>query len=174
MLKGSDPVIRSAREDEAGEITTLVNEAYAIEAFFKVDTDRTTRAEVADLFAQGTFLVADGPDGRLLGSVHVSVTESGGYFGMLSVAPATQRSGLGRRLIAAAEELAVERGCSVMDLSVVNVRDSLLAWYEKAGYRASGTAAWPEGEMDTLKMPVHLITMTKAITPTRAAIDSRR
>ena len=174
MTSTPGPAIRQAREDEVGKIVTLANAAYAVEAFFKVDPDRTTIAEVTELFGAGTFLVVDGAGGHLVGSVNVSVTEDRGYFGMLSVAPATQRSGLGRQLIAAAEGYAAARGCSAMDLSVVNVREGLLAWYEKAGYRPSGTAPWPESEMDALKMPVHLITMSKAITARRAAIHFRR
>lgn len=174
MTSAPGPVIRQARDDELGKIVALANAAYAVEAFFKVDPDRTTNAEVTELFGVGAFLVVDGAGGDLVGSVNVSVTAARGYFGMLSVAPTAQRAGIGRELIAAAENFAAERGCTAMDLSVVNVRDGLLAWYEGAGYRESGTAAWPENEKDTVKMPVHLITMTKAITPGRAALDSRR
>ncbi len=61
------------------------------------------------------------------------------YLGLLSVDPARQKIGLGRRLVAAAEEFAREMGSHHMDLTVVNLRTELPPFYRKLGYVENGT-----------------------------------
>ena len=60
---------------------------------------------------------------------------------MLSIAPAWQRQGLGRRLIDAVEARARERGCRVMDIHIVNLREELPPYYRRFGYAETGSAA---------------------------------
>jgi len=60
------------------------------------------------------------------------------YLGLLSVNPHLQNSGLGRKILAAAEKWAAYRGATSMEMKVVNVRDTLVAWYERRGYRLTG------------------------------------
>jgi len=101
--------------------------------------DRADVAEIADLLARDAFIVADSGAGRLAGAVYVRAAPPRGYFGMLSVQPDLQGAGLGRKLIEAAEAHCAERGCSEMDLTVVNLRTELTPFYERLGYRQSGT-----------------------------------
>lgn len=79
-------------------------------------------------------------DGDLIGCV--SVTDRGeglGYLGLLSVDPARQGGGLGRKLIAAAEAWAVERlHARRMEMTVIVQRAELIAWYERCGYALTG------------------------------------
>ncbi|WP_317239058.1 GNAT family N-acetyltransferase [Hymenobacter sp. 5516J-16] len=66
------------------------------------------------------------------------------YLGMLSVEPAQQARGLGKFLLRAAESHARQLGCTSILISVISVRDELLAWYERHGFRRTGeTAAFP-------------------------------
>jgi GNAT superfamily N-acetyltransferase len=106
----------------------------------------------------------------MAGCVEVRITGDRGYFGMLSVEPQRQKTGLGAGLIEQAEALALERGCRVMDLTYVNVREELPAFYERFGYRRTGTSPWERDE--PTRFPVHFVNMSKELAP-RAAAESR-
>jgi len=58
-----------------------------------------------------------------------------------------QNSQLGRTLLNAAEEFARKRGAACVRMTVVNVRDTLVAWYQRRGYRLTGeTKPFPYGD----------------------------
>jgi ribosomal protein S18 acetylase RimI-like enzyme len=57
---------------------------------------------------------------------------------MLAVAPELQAAGLGRDLLADAELFAADRGVTIAKITVVEQRESLIAWYERRGYRQTG------------------------------------
>ncbi len=75
-------------------------------------------------------------DGALVGCVEVTDKGEGtAYLGMLSVDPALQAGGLGRRLIAAAEDWAAQYfGARRMEMTVIRQRTELIAYYERRGY----------------------------------------
>lgn len=61
------------------------------------------------------------------------------YLGMLTVDPALQGVGLGRRLVRAAEAEAVARfAARRMEMTVIVQRVELIAWYARLGYTATG------------------------------------
>lgn len=60
------------------------------------------------------------------------------YLGLLTVRPDLQDKGLGRQLLAAAEAHAVTRGARRIRMTVVHLRDTLIAWYERRGYVRTG------------------------------------
>lgn len=70
------------------------------------------------------------------------------YLGMLTVRPDLQAGGLGRRLIAAAEEAARAIFLAdVMEMTVIRQRPELIAWYERRGYARTGeTRPFPHGD----------------------------
>jgi ribosomal protein S18 acetylase RimI-like enzyme len=69
------------------------------------------------------------------------------YLGMLTVRPESQAQGLGRRLLAEAEAHAVAAGARRIRMTVVNLREPLIAWYERRGYARTGdTLAFPYGD----------------------------
>ncbi len=79
------------------------------------------------------------PDGEVMGTVWLEPVQGGvWYLGLLTVRPELQDQQLGRGLLAAAEAYATQRGARRMRLSVVNVRSTLIAWYERRGYRLTG------------------------------------
>lgn len=79
-------------------------------------------------------------DGRLIGCVEVSDEGNGSaYLGMLSVDPALQAGGLGRALIAAAEDEARNAfEATRMEMTVIRQRTELIAYYERRGYALTG------------------------------------
>ena len=90
----------------------------------------------------------DDPDGPLLGTVLLDPKKDGiWYLGLLTVRPDQQKRKLGRTLLAAAEAYAKERGAHRISMTVVNVRDTLIAWYERRGYRLTEeTKPFPYGD----------------------------
>jgi ribosomal protein S18 acetylase RimI-like enzyme len=60
------------------------------------------------------------------------------YLSMLAVDPGRQTYGAGKSIMAGAEKFAQERGAERMKISVINLRDSLIAWYERQGYVRTG------------------------------------
>jgi GNAT superfamily N-acetyltransferase len=113
------------------------------------------------LFQKGAFLLAEDSADVLVASVYVEPRGERAYFGMLAVLPNMQGHGLGRLLVEAAENWARERGCEVMDLTVVNLRTELPPFYGKLGYVESGTA--PLHEHMNVTQPAHLIRMSKQL-----------
>ena len=78
-------------------------------------------------------------DGALVACAHISDDGDAGYFGMFSVDPAQQGGGVGKQLMDAAEAHAArEWGVPVMQMTVIDVRDELIAFYERRGYRRTG------------------------------------
>lgn len=59
----------------------------------------------------------------------------------LAVMPASQRQGVARLLLQAAEEQAVMKGCAAMMLDVAANNSAACALYEKSGYRLVHTRA---------------------------------
>ncbi|MFY2762946.1 GNAT family N-acetyltransferase [Arenimonas sp. MALMAid1274] len=87
---------------------------------------------------QSRILLAE-REGRLLACAHVAVEDGAGYFGMFSVDPGQQGGGIGSALLAEAERVARDDfGQARMRMTVIDVRDELIAYYERRGYRRTG------------------------------------
>jgi len=57
---------------------------------------------------------------------------------MFSVSPSAQGKGIGKKLLAAADDYAREHNCASIFMTVITVREELIAWYERNGYRKTG------------------------------------
>lgn len=78
-------------------------------------------------------------DGELIACCQLEHRGEAAYFGMFAVRPKLQGEGLGRLIIAQAERSAQETwGVREMHMTVISVRDELIAWYERRGYRRTG------------------------------------
>jgi predicted N-acetyltransferase YhbS len=161
LRKLSNSPLRAAQPADADAITRLINSAFQVENFFKRG-DRLDLAEVEARFAKGRFILAE-QHGVIVGCVYVEPGAERAYIGLLSVEPSLQGSGLGKRLMAAAEEYCRAAGCSFVDLRVVNLRTELPPFYRKLGYEQTGTEPFP-AEAHT-EIPCHFLIMSKAIPP---------
>jgi len=153
------PQIRLAEPVDAPALARLVNDAFRSERFF-IAADRTNSQKVLALMEKGTFLMLF-ENSVLAGCVYTEIRGERGYFGMLAVDPEQQRSGIGTALIKAAEDRCRSAGCRFMDLTFVNVRQELPAYYRRHGYSENGTLPFPPEQVT--KIPVHLIRMSKAL-----------
>jgi predicted N-acetyltransferase YhbS len=153
-----DICVRTASPADAGAIAALVNQAFAVEKFF-VDGDRTDEAEVHELMTRGGFLCAE-VGGELVGCVFLEQRGARGYFGMLSVSPARQKSGIGRLLVDRCESHFRAAGCEAVDIKIVHLRSELPTFYRALGYRESGTAPFVD---DSLMQEAHFVLMSKPL-----------
>jgi predicted N-acetyltransferase YhbS len=152
--------IRVATQDDVPAITALINQAFIVEAFFKIG-DRTSIEGVRELMRTGGgFLIAE-ESGTPVGCVFVKLNGDTGYFGMLSVDPRQQGRGLGRALIDASEAHLRSRGCTRVEIEVVNLRDELMPFYERFGYVE--TEERPFTHPERASRPCHFIVMTKTL-----------
>jgi len=151
--------MRTAEPADAPAIARLVNAAFRSERFF-IDVDRTDPEKVRALLQKGKSLMLF-EDGVLAGCVYTELRGERGYFGLLAVDPQRQLSGIGTRLIVAAEQRCRSAGCRFMDLTFVNVRQELPAYYRQLGYIENGTLPFPADQVT--KIPVHLVRMSKAL-----------
>jgi len=78
-------------------------------------------------------------DGVLLACAHVAEEEGAGYFGMFSVDPTRQGGGIGKQVLAEAERMVRDNwSLPSMRMTVIDVRDELIAFYERRGYHRTG------------------------------------
>ena len=144
----SELSFRAATEADIERVVALVESAYRGEAS-KVgwtteadllDGRRTGRDDIEAILARerSRLLLAE-LGGEMIACAHVMVEDGAGYFGMFSVVPQQQGGGIGKKVLAEAERIVREEwGCEAMRMPVLDVRDELIAFYERRGYRRTG------------------------------------
>ncbi len=105
-----------------------------------LDDERVAPGEIEAMLADPAVTILTASEGAdLIGCVAVTTKDPAlGYLGMLCVAPALQSRGLGRQLLDAAEDYARGLGIAAMEMTVIDSRASLIAWYERRGYSFTG------------------------------------
>jgi GNAT superfamily N-acetyltransferase len=152
--------IRLAQSADVDALAALINIAFRVELPF-IEGDRINPDGVREYMKKGKFLLAEDSAG-LAGCVYVELRGDRGYLGLLGVEPRRQGTGLGRKLMDAAEDLFREAGCVAIDLRIVSARTPLPAFYRHLGYIETGTAPFPH-EVPS-RVPCHYILMSKSIT----------
>ena len=105
-----------------------------------LDGQRVDAAGVAEIVARPDSRVLLGESGgRLRVCCHIERQGAACYFGMFAVDPALQGGGVGKHALTEAERIARDEWkCAEMQMTVISVRDELIAWYERRGYRRTG------------------------------------
>lgn len=153
--------LRFAEESDLDAVTALINRAFEVERFFKTN-ERLSLADTNGYFARGRYLLAE-ENGSLVACAYIELQGDRCYLGQLSVDPSRQKTGLGRRLSAAAEEFAREMGAQQMVLTVVDLRTELPPFYEKLGYTVTGTEPIPDEMARHVSQPCHFVEMSKPL-----------
>ena len=141
---------RLAQLQDLPRIVALVNSAYRGESGKQgwtteadlLDGQRTDEEEITQLLEtpDSMILLAE-IDGELVASVHLEKHEEGAYLGMLAVRPGLQGRGIGKRLMAVAEDHAEKQWqVGTMLMTVINLRYELIAFYQRCGYLKTGRA----------------------------------
>jgi ribosomal protein S18 acetylase RimI-like enzyme len=140
--------LQSAEESDLPAIIALMNAAFRgtsakqswnVEAF--ITGSRTTESLLREEIGEGVqyLVVKEERTLALQGCVSLQkLSAERWHLGALTIDPALQSAGFGNGLLSSAEEYAVARGARAMEITVVNVREALVAWYERRGYRLTG------------------------------------
>ncbi|MEJ1198436.1 MULTISPECIES: GNAT family N-acetyltransferase [unclassified Streptomyces] len=139
---------RDATPADVDDIVALIESAY------RGDSSRAGWTTEADILQgrrtdpEGVLEVVKSPDsrlltverdGRIVACCQLEHRGTHAYFGMFAVSPVLQGEGLGKTIIAEAERWARETwGVTEMHMTVISVREDLIAWYERRGYRRTG------------------------------------
>ena len=154
-----DARIRLAQSADVEALSALINIAFRVELPF-IEGDRINPDGVREDMKKGKFLVAEDVAG-LAGCVYVEVRGDRGYLGLLGVEPRCQGTGLGRKLMDAAEDFFCNANCVAIDLRIVSAREPLPGFYRHLGYAETGRAPLPPDA--PVKVPCHFILMSKML-----------
>jgi GNAT superfamily N-acetyltransferase len=155
----NDARIRHAQRADVEALAGLINMAFRVELPF-IEGDRINPDGVREYMKKGKFLLAEDASG-LAGCAYVELRGNRGYLGLLGVEPRSQGTGLGRKLMDAAEEFFRTENCVAIDLRIVSARAPLPAFYRHLGYVETGTAPLPPDAR--VKVPCHFILMSKML-----------
>ena len=159
-------MIVPAAFDDIDELCVLVNAAYRGQGHrpgwtSEVDLIEGTRTSPASLRAmlgkEITILLLRLPDGGKLAGC-IAVESHGGpawHISMLAIDPQEQATGLGRTLLTAAEKYVAARGAALAQMTVIQKRESLIAWYERRGYQRTGATVPFPYEDESVGKPLH-------------------
>ncbi len=140
-------MITKASLNDISGLNILINSAYRGETSKKgwtteanlLEGSRTDAAELAEILENPKNTLLKYTDqGVIIGTVLLIEKETQLYLGMLTVSPELQNSGLGKKLLQAAENHALALGLNRIVMTVISVRAELIAWYERQGYVDTG------------------------------------
>ena len=140
--------ITIAANEDIAQIEKLVNSAYRGDSSRKgwtteadlLDGIRTNKDVLSGMINRGDSIVlkCNNAKNQLVGCVYLQKKEEKLYLGMLTVAPDIQAQGIGKKLLQASEEYAQTQQCTAITISVISLRQELIKWYERRGYKATG------------------------------------
>lgn len=138
---------RTAVLSDATDIATLVNRAYRPEGEAKgwthegalVSGPRTSPANVADLLTGTSRVLVLCREDKILACVQIELRGPVAYIGMLASDPTIQDQGLGKQMLAHAENFAMSYPAVLqLRMLVLSSRPELLAFYLRRGYVQTG------------------------------------
>jgi ribosomal protein S18 acetylase RimI-like enzyme len=140
--------ISKASEKDIPQLVKLINSAYRGEHSKKgwtteadlLDGIRTDDAAMEEMLGKdhAVILKFRGDDNSLQGCVYLEKRHYAMYLGMLTVSPTEQAKGIGKQMLAAAEQYAASEQCSSVEMTVISIRQELIDWYLKHGYYITG------------------------------------
>lgn len=160
---------RIASTDDAGKLQQLIQDAFraedsreswtadmAINSRFTLDIAHIEKS-IAD--PTSDFLIAFDNAGNTLATIGVSQKESDyARIFMLAVDRRHQQGGLGRQVLAYAEQYCQQTwGVTKLGLDAVSTRLELISWYMRCGYQKTGeTRPFPREAYSDLDLPEDL------------------
>ncbi|MFV8369686.1 GNAT family N-acetyltransferase [Flavobacterium sp. LB2R40] len=140
-------MITKATHTDVSLLNILINSAYRGESSKKgwtteanlLEGVRTTELELTEtLVAPKNTILKFTKNEHIVGCVLLIEKENQLYLGMLTVCPELQNSGIGKKLLEQAEIHASILGLSKIVMTVISVREELIAWYKRNGYTDTG------------------------------------
>lgn len=167
-------IISKAVPADVPQLEILVNSAYRGESSKKgwtTEADllggiRIDEEALSDLITKQDSIILKCTDkNTLVGCVHLQKQSTQIYLGMLTVLPGMQGSGIGKKLLLAAEDYARQLNCSAIVMTVISVRSELIQWYERRGYFLTGEKKpFPnDPRFGIPKQPLEFVVMKKQL-----------
>lgn len=165
--------ITPASAEDVPVLNRLVNSAYRGESSRKgwateadlIDGTRIDEAAMLDLIRdKNTTILKYVENNEILGCVELRIENESLYLGMLTVNPVLQAKGIGKILMTAGEDFGRRNNCKKVKMTVVSVRDKLIAWYERHGYSLTGERKpfkMPDERFGIPRQPLEFVVMEK-------------
>jgi ribosomal protein S18 acetylase RimI-like enzyme len=148
MSASSPLVFRDATPVDVPAVVALVESAYRGDASRQgwtteadlLDGQRTDADDIlATIQRPRCRILLATRDGQILACANLADEDGVGYFGLFSVRPELQGQGIGKALMAEAERIIRDDwGLPAIRMTVIDVRQELIAFYERRGYRRTG------------------------------------
>lgn len=162
-----------AQPHETEVLVQMINQAYRGTDSWTGERNliagaRTHSAEIGALIAddETQFLVLRDEAQQVLGCIVAEQVGDYAYLGLFAIAPSTQKTGLGKALLAGAEHFSQGfwRGIKGSKMTVITARPELIAYYERRGYQQSDELqAFPhDADVGVPTQDLQLVTMYKA------------
>lgn len=167
--------ITPASAEDVPVLNKLVNSAYRGESSRKgwateadlIDGTRIDEAAMLDLIHdKNTTILKYVENNEIFGCVELRIENESLYLGMLTVNPDLQAKGIGKILMHAGEDFGRKNNCKKVKMSVVSVRDKLIAWYERHGYSLTGERKpfkMPDERFGIPRQPLEFVVMEKKL-----------
>jgi ribosomal protein S18 acetylase RimI-like enzyme len=153
--------IREATAEDQTALIALINSAFSVETFLQ--GTRTNEQRLNAALEDGTILVAEDHESRLLASVYTELRGNHGYAGLLAVDPDHQGLGLGQQMMQAAEARFRSHGCDAVEITVLSLRPELLPVYRRFGFVETGTGPFHDAHRLAPGLECHCIVMRKPL-----------
>ena len=139
---------RKATHNDIPSLSDLVNSAYRGDSSKKgwtteadlLDGIRTDEKALTELLSApgSVILVQENEEGKIVGCVNLQLKPGKLYLGLLTVSPTLQGGGIGKKLLYAADDYARQQQISLIEMTVISVREELINWYKRHGYHDTG------------------------------------
>ncbi|OUL62873.1 GNAT family N-acetyltransferase [Flavobacterium sp. AJR] len=172
-------MITKATLQDIPALNTLINSAYRGESSKKgwtteanlLEGKRTTEEELSETLQSRNFgtkntILKFTENDLIIGCVLLVEKEDKLYLGMLTVSPELQNSGIGKKLLHQAEIHAKELGLPKIIMTVISVREELVAWYKRNGYVDTGVREpFPESDVHVTvaEEPLEFVVLEKKV-----------
>lgn len=145
----SNAFVKIASTADLAAITDLLNSGYRGERSKEGWTHeehliagevRTTEESLKKVIEQPNSILLKyiNEEGEIIGCVNLQQHNNRIYLGMLCVSPKLQGGGVGKQLLKTAEEYAHQWQCRSIYMTVISVRQELVDWYKRHGYKDTG------------------------------------
>ena len=166
MIKLEPAIFDNLSEEEISRTHEILRYAYAITEIeiWGENYSRVSIDEFKELIRRQEIILAR-IENIIIGSIHTFKLNTDTFsFGLLSVDFEQKGNGIGRMLISAAEQRAIDSGASFMDLEILKSRDTevpikkvLHDWYLRLGYVYTDTFSFIERKPDKQEKAKSLI-----------------
>ena len=140
-------MITKATVQDVSDLNFLINSAYRGESSKKgwtteaniLEGIRTSEKELSEIIEKPNSSIFKFIDNDIIiACVFLEIKKNKLYLGMLTVSPEIQNSGIGKKILKFAEDYASKLNLPKIVMTVISVREELIAWYKRHGYLDTG------------------------------------